>query len=126
MDLAHSTPKLTNGGPKTPSTATATRPLTNSRFQGITTLAANTTANGQTTKKLPGYKMPLKSPVTPASKALSNAADGNDSSEEDESSSEEGEETDGQAGETEWIKSSQSTGKAAKKLRGLMRRKCSF
>ena len=96
-----STSKPSHHGPKTPSATTSSRAPVNSRFQPMSSMAASTAknpANGQLTTRLPDYKTPLKSPVTPAAKALMDGAREEETSEEEESSSDEDEEEEVEVG----------------------------
>ena len=116
-----STSKPPQNGPKTPLATSSSQAPVNSRFQPMSSIAASTaknTANGQLTTRLPDYKMPLKSPVTPAAKALMDGARDEETSEEDSSSSDEDENEEvevGKGGDVRGVtRSSLDSGKGGK------------
>ena len=116
-----STSRPPQNGPKTPLATSSSQAPVNSRFQPMSSIAASTaknTANGQLTTRLPDYKMPLKSPVTPAAKALMDGARDEETSEEDSSSSDEDEDEEVEVGKGGGVRgvtrSSQDSGKGGK------------
>ena len=116
-----STSKPPQNGPKTPLATSSSQAPVNSRFQPMSSIAASTaknTANGQLTTRLPDYKMPLKSPVTPAAKALMDGARDEETSEEESSSSDEDEDEEVEVGKGGGVRgvtrSSQDSGKGGK------------
>ena len=118
--------KTPHNAPKTPSTIESSRPPTSSQFKTMSSIAAsaaNTIANGHSTAKLPGFKMPLKSPVTPVlMRLLDGALDEETSEEENSSDEDDDDEIPATMGAT---KASQSSGKGVNhSFSGLM--KCEF
>ena len=120
-EVAPPSSKPLHSGPKTPLATTSLRAPVNPQFQPMSSMAASaakTTANGRLTTKNPDYKMSLKSPVTPAAKALMDGAKDEETSEEESSSSDEDEDEDVEVGKGGGVvdptRSSQASGNGGK------------